>query len=107
MCEAVTSTCGCGQERSVGDLLRKAMKGLLVSASTTCYCFPESTVRGAPDHWLHRQHQAVAFHTFWLKSVLCHGFGRSQQTQVESCVAQIILQPQLYCTASQLPGLLL
>lgn len=39
MCEAVTSTCGCGQERSVGNLLQKAMKGLLVSVSIAWYCF--------------------------------------------------------------------
>lgn len=72
MCEAVTSTCGCGQERSVGDLLQKAMKGLLVSTSTTCYRFQESTVTGAPDHWLHRQnHAVVTVATFHILVIVC------------------------------------
>lgn len=31
MCEAVTSTCSCGQERTLGSLLDKVMDGLLVN----------------------------------------------------------------------------
>ena len=31
MCEAVTSTCSCGQERTLGSLLDKVMDGLLVT----------------------------------------------------------------------------
>lgn len=31
MCQAVTTTCACGQERSLGGLLDKVMDGLLVS----------------------------------------------------------------------------
>ena len=31
MCEAVMSTCGCGNEQSLGSLLDKALDGLLVS----------------------------------------------------------------------------
>ena len=31
MCEAVTSTCSCGQQRSLGSLLDTVMDGLLVS----------------------------------------------------------------------------
>lgn len=56
MCEAVTSTCSCGQERTVGDLLKRAMEGLLVSISTTCIYLYRSSDRGAPDHWLYQQH---------------------------------------------------
>ena len=37
MCKAVISTCSCGQERSLGDLLERAMEGLLVSIFTTCF----------------------------------------------------------------------
>ena len=59
MCEAVTSTCGCGQERSVGDLLERAMEGMLVSIFTTCLCFQGSTASSAADHWLHKQQWAV------------------------------------------------
>lgn len=54
MCKAVVSTCSCGQERSVGDLLDKALEGLLVSIWTTCLCSQRSKLKAALHHWLHK-----------------------------------------------------
>ena len=76
MCKAVTSTCGCGQERSVGDLLEKAMQGLLVSIFTTCFCFQRSTESSVLDNWVHNQQWAVVMFVLCTSGVSLCCLGR-------------------------------